>query len=68
MNIQCSPAISPLDEVNLHLSIRPNESAIIRNHYTGNAWGPEERFGGCPIHYNTPFELLILAESDKFKV
>lgn len=68
MNIQSSPAISPLDEVNLHLSIRPNEGAIVRNHFTRNVWGPEERTGVCPIHYNSPFELLILAEHDKFKV
>lgn len=68
MNIQTSPAISPLEEVNLHLSVRPNENAIVRNHYTRNDWGTEERDGGSPINYNAPFELLILAESDKFKV
>lgn len=68
MNIQSSPAISPLDEVNLHLSIRPNEGVIVRNHFTRHIWGPEERIGVCPIQYNSPFELLILAEHDKFKV
>lgn len=68
VNIQSTPAISPLDDVNLHLSVRPNENDIVRNHHTQHNWGPEERSGACPIQYSSTFELLILAEHDKFKV
>lgn len=62
------PIINPSDDINLHLSVRPNEQAIVRNHMVHQVWGPEERYGGCPISYGQPFEILILAENDQFKV
>ena len=68
INIQTGPALRPCDDVNLHLSVRPSEHVIVRNHMERQNWGAEERYGGCPIAYGSQFEILILAESDKFKI
>lgn len=60
--------LHPSDDVNMHLSVRPNEGAIVRNHMVSQSWAAEERHGGCPIQYGERFEILILAESNQFKV
>lgn len=52
----------------MHLSVRPNEGAIVRNHLVSQIWGDEERYGGCPIQHGQRFEMLILAETNQFKV
>lgn len=56
------------DDINLHLSIRPDKGTIVRNHMVRHQWGTEETFGGCLIGYNQAFEILILAELEQFKV
>lgn len=58
----------PKDDYPLHLSIRPNENVIVRNIIKDNQFGNEIRDGGCPIEYNSPFEILILVQKDKCKV
>lgn len=68
VDIKTGPILQPLDDTNLHLSVRPHENAIVRNSMIHQGWGPEERHGGCPIGYGQAFEMLILAESDQFKV
>lgn len=63
--------MDPKEKIALHLSIRPDEPALVRNDYLHNrrwGWGPEERDGGCPIHYNEPFDLIVLAEETHYKV
>lgn len=40
----------------------------MRNHFQHNSWGTEERYGGCPIGGNQPFEIMILAEENHFKI
>lgn len=69
MEIKSGPILTPSDDINVHLSVRPNEGAIVRNHMMHHSWGEiEERYGGCPIQYGQRFEILILAEVDQFKV
>lgn len=68
MELKAGPILQPSDDVNLHLSVRPNEQAIVRNHMVRQSWGPEERLGGCPIGYGQQFEILILAEAEQYKV
>lgn len=68
MDVKTGPAISPSDDINLHLSVRPTENAIVRNHMVRQTFGAEERYGGCPIQYSQGFEILILAETEQFKV
>lgn len=68
INIQCGPATSPRDDVALHLSIRPNERVVVRNHWQNRQWGPEERYGAPQIHFGQPFDLLVLAEHSQYKI
>ncbi|KAJ6633919.1 Galectin-7, partial [Pseudolycoriella hygida] len=68
INLQTGAATRPRDDTALHLSVRPTEPVIVRNHYENKVWGTEERFGGCPINPGQPFEILILAESTAFKI
>lgn len=68
MEIRTGPILQPSDDVNMHLSVRPNEGAIVRNHMVNQTWADEERLGGCPIQYGQRFEILILAELNQFKV
>jgi len=68
VEIKSGPVLTPSDDINVHLSVRPNEGAIVRNHMTHHSWGVEERFGGCPIQYGQRFEILLLAETDQFKI
>ena len=66
--IQQGPALKPLDNVLLLLSIRPENNAIVRNHYHNKKWGNEEKSGYSPITANQPFEILILAEPMIYKI
>lgn len=68
MDIKNGPSIAPSDDINLHLSIRPNQNVFVRNHLVRKDWGKEERFGGCPFQYGQRFEILILADMEQFKV
>lgn len=68
INLQTGAATGPRDDTALHMSVRPTDPVIVRNHYENKVWGTEERFGGCPIYPGQPFEILILAESTAFKV
>lgn len=68
LDLKTGPVLQPSDDISMHLSVRPNEHAIVRNTLVHQGWGAEERHGGCPIAYGQQFEILILAESDQFKV
>lgn len=68
INIQTGAAINPMDDCNLHLSIRMNENTIVRNDLQNGRWGNEERHGGCPLSPGQNFEILILAEHRGFKI
>lgn len=52
----------------LHLSIRPSENVIVRNHWQNKSWGTEERNGDFPILTNETFEIIILAEEIQYKI
>uniref|UniRef100_A0A336KCA0 Galectin n=1 Tax=Culicoides sonorensis TaxID=179676 RepID=A0A336KCA0_CULSO len=56
------------DDVALHLSIRPKENVLVRNHYQNRVWGPEERYGGCPIYFGQTYDILVLAEHSQYKI
>lgn len=51
-----------------HISIRPNDKVIVRNHYQFGSWGMEERYGPCQVKKNKPFEIVILAEHQHYKI
>jgi len=68
INLQTGAATRPRDDSALHLSVRPTEPVIVRNHCENQVWGTEERFGGCPIYPGQSFEILILAEYSAYKI
>ncbi|KAG5670835.1 hypothetical protein PVAND_001069 [Polypedilum vanderplanki] len=68
INIQSGAALKPRDDTVLHLSIRPQEHAIVRNHFKDQIWGHEERYGGCPIQANQSFEISIAADPNQFRI
>lgn len=68
INVQTGPALGPSDDINLHLSIRPDQGIIVRNHMKNREWGAEERNGGCPIARGQFVEMLILGQANCFKV
>ncbi|XP_035899227.1 galectin-9 isoform X2 [Anopheles stephensi] len=68
IHLQAGAAVNPRDDVPLHISIRPNEHAIVRNSIQNQVVGAEERYGGCPIRYGESFDMLILAETLQYKI
>jgi hypothetical protein len=52
----------------LHLSVRPQENVIIRNHLKNQVWGNEERHGGNMIQANQSFEIAITAEHSMYRI
>ncbi|XP_059608657.1 galectin-4-like isoform X2 [Phlebotomus argentipes] len=68
INIQTGPALRPRDDVGLHLSVRVQEHAIVRNTLTSQIWAAEERHGGCPLNPGQHFDILILAEHSCYKI
>lgn len=68
INLQTGPGLDPNDDVNLHLSIRPHENIIVRNHMKNQRWGREERSEGFPIKLGEFVEISIYARSTCFQV
>lgn len=58
----------PRDDTVLHLSIRPQENCIVRNHFSNQVWGNEERYGGMPIKWHESFEISITPEPNHFRL
>lgn len=51
-----------------HISLRPYENAIIRNHFELGRWGHEERYGKYKVRHRETFELHILADHEFYKI
>lgn len=62
-----TPALTANQDIMLHISMRPNENVIVRNHYQNGKWASEER-GGSSVRAHETFEILILAEQDAYKI
>lgn len=63
-----SPAIESNQDVMFHISIRPQDKVIVRNHFQSGMWGMEERYGPCLVKKNATFEIVILAELQHYKI
>lgn len=68
ISLQSGAALQPRDDVMLHLSIRPQENAIVRNHFKNQVWGAEERHGGSPVQPHQSFEVSIVAEHSQYRI
>jgi hypothetical protein len=51
-----------------HISMRPNENAIVRNSYQHGCWGHEERGGHNQIRAYEMFDIAITAEHDHYRL
>lgn len=51
-----------------HLGVRLDEKVIVRNSYSSGRWGMEERYGKCLIKRDKPFEIVVLAEHQYYKI
>lgn len=52
----------------LHFNPRLDETTVVLNSKDGGRWGREERGAGLPFQRGQPFDLLIIATEDGFKV
>lgn len=68
INFQNSSACLNNQDLIFHLSIRPSENTIVRNHFHNGRWGPEERYGGNEIRSDEVFEIIILTDTFGYKV
>lgn len=68
INLQCGPNVNPRDDLALHLSIRVPERVVVRNTLTMGQWGTEERQGGFPFVAGQGFEVLLLSDTNHYKV
>lgn len=60
--------MKPRDDTMLHVSVRPQENCIVRNHMKNHQWGAEERHGGCPIQAHQSFEIMINCDAAVFRI
>ena len=69
VNLQCGGASPEMSDIALHLSVRFDQGAVVRNTRLGG-WQHEEREGGLPhhLHKGGPFQLLLMCEPHGFKV
>lgn len=63
-----SPTLGTDQDIMFHISIRPKEKAIVRNHYQNGYWAMEERYGPCLVRKHETFEIVILAEMQHYKL
>ena len=69
INLQCGPSVNPRDDIALHLSpVFTPPPRVVRNSLQTQRWGPEESFGGFPFMSGQPFEVMVLIDSDHFKI
>lgn len=63
-----TPATSVDQNIIFHVSVRPSENAVVRNHYEHGRWGAEERYGQFVIRKHEDFEIYILADHEFYKI
>ncbi|CAH1641934.1 unnamed protein product [Spodoptera littoralis] len=68
VNLQCGPKQYPDEDIAFHFNPRFYQGAIVRNHFAGSAWGPEETQGPLPLSSGSPFEVVIYCYQNSFKV
>eukprot|EP00070_Physeter_catodon_P006819 XP_007114626.1 galectin-7 isoform X1 [Physeter catodon] len=66
VNLMCSDETD--SEIVLHFNPRLAESTVVINTMECGAWGSEERVLGGAFHRGQPFDLLIIAVHECFKV
>lgn len=60
--------VSSSTNIALHLNPRLKKQVFVRNSFLSECWGPEERKGGFPFAAGQYFEMIVLCDSQQFKV
>ncbi|KAK1330238.1 hypothetical protein QTO34_010425 [Cnephaeus nilssonii] len=66
VNLLCSEEEGA--EAALHFNPRMDESTVVFNTKEHGVWGPEERGHGLPFQRGQPFDVLLIATEEGFKV
>eukprot|EP00493_Phyllostaurus_siculus_P011516 UN11677 len=56
------------DDIAFHFNPRLDKSVVVFNSLISGAWQTEEKLGSPAFQRGEPFELMISAEKDKYKV
>jgi len=68
INLQCGPRMHH-DDIALHVNPRFHQHTVVRNSLLSGSWGPEDTHQQhFPFHAGQSFELLLLADSNHYKV
>lgn len=54
--------------VAFHFNPRFNENVVVRNSLLKEQWGQEERTGGMPFYRGQPFTVIIMCDTQCYKV
>ncbi|XP_062558511.1 galectin-7-like isoform X2 [Armigeres subalbatus] len=68
IHLQSGDSLDPMDDVALHLNLRPTTREILRNSCTAGQWGHEERAANSPINFDDDFDLVIGADSGGYNI
>ncbi|XP_077409745.1 galectin-8-like [Vanacampus margaritifer] len=68
VDLTCGSSVQPRADVIFHLNPRMKKGHLVCNTLQEGHWGCEEIFQRMPFASGAPFELLLLALSDRFKV
>uniref|UniRef100_A0A8C6FGF4 Galectin n=1 Tax=Moschus moschiferus TaxID=68415 RepID=A0A8C6FGF4_MOSMO len=66
VNLLCSE--EPGSDAALHFNPRLDESTVVFNSLERGAWGAEERGSGIPFQRGQPFDVLLIATEEGFKL
>ncbi|XP_051909606.1 galectin-8-like [Hippocampus zosterae] len=68
VDLTCGSSVRPRADVIFHLNPRVKKGQVVCNTLQAGEWGREEILQRMPFARGAPFELLLLALSDRFKV
>ncbi|XP_061560040.1 galectin-8-like [Phycodurus eques] len=68
VDLTCGSSMSPRADVLFHLNPRVKKGHVVCNTLQGGRWGREEILHHMPFTHGAPFELVLLALNDCFKV
>lgn len=68
VDLTCGSSVRPRADVIFHLNPRLKKGQVVCNTLQAGHWGREEILQRMPFASGAPFELLLLALGDRFKV
>lgn len=68
INLCVSSGVEPLSDTALHVNPRYDQKCLVLNSLIRDSWGSEVRSKNLPLRKGEPFEMIILADSNEFKI